>query len=58
MLIIMKERGDVDEKWGILQYEGNDVKVVKHPSIPEGQIFHESHLKHLISTTKSEMEGK
>ena len=58
MLIIMKERGDKDEKWGILEWHNDDIVVIKHPSITEGQTFHKSHLRHLIASTKSEMKRK
>ena len=55
----MKERGDFDEIWGILKLHDDDqVEIVKHPTLPEGQTYHKSTLGHLISTTKSETERK
>ena len=59
MLIIMKERGDMDKAWGILKIHEDDmVEIIKHPTLPEGQKYHKSTLGHLIQSTKTEMERK
>jgi hypothetical protein len=59
MLVIMKERGDSNETWGILKIHKDDqVEIVKHPTLPEGQTYHRSTLMHLIATTQTEMERK
>ena len=34
----MKERGDLDKKWGILKVHEDDmVEIIKHPTLPEGE---------------------
>ena len=59
MLIIMKERGDLDKKWGILKVHEDDmVEIIKHPTLPEGEKYHKSTLSHLILTTKTEMDRR
>lgn len=60
MLIILKERGDVREKIGIFKLHDNlnDVEIIKHPTIPEGEVHHISHLRSLILSAKSQHKRK
>ena len=50
MLVILKERGDTNQKLGILKIsdDSKSFEVVKHPNFEEGEEYHISMLKHLI----------
>lgn len=60
MFIILKERGDTDEKMGIFKLHDNlnDVEIIKHPTIPEGEVHHISHLRSLVMSAKSQYKRK
>ena len=54
MIVIVKERGDVRQKMGILQIddEQKEITIIKHPNFEEGDTYHISELKHLITSMK------
>ena len=54
MIIIVKERGDISEKMGILKISEDmkSVEIVDHPELSEGDVHHISKLKHLITSMK------
>ena len=56
MLVILKERGDVREKIGILKISDDfkTVTVVKHPAFEEGDEHHISTLQHLITSVRKD----
>ena len=55
----MKEVGDTDQKMGILKlHEDDQIEIIKHPTLPEGQTYHKSALAHLINSTKLYWKGK
>lgn len=56
MLVIVKERGDVSEKMGILKISDDNrvIEIVKHPSLKEGVTYHISTLQHLITSMRKD----
>jgi len=56
MLVIVKERGDVKEKMGILQIDDDykEVTIIKHPEFEEGDTHHISMLNHLIKSVRKD----
>lgn len=56
MLVIIKERGDVREKMGILQIddEYKEITIVQHPKLEEGDTHHISMLNHLIKSVRKD----
>lgn len=61
MLVILKERGDVRKKLGILKISDDEktVEIVKHPVFEEGEEYPFSMLTHLIhSVMKYGKESK
>jgi hypothetical protein len=56
MLVIVKERGDVREKLGILQIddEHKEITVIKHPKFEEGDTHHISMLSHLVKSMRKD----
>jgi hypothetical protein len=56
MLVIVKERGDIDKKLGILKIsdDGRKVEIVKHPVFKEGETYHISTLQHLITSIRKD----
>jgi len=54
MIVMVKERGDIREKLGILRISDDlkEVEIIKHPNFEEGEMHHISSLKHLICSVK------
>lgn len=56
MLVILKERGDVKEKLGILKISDDNtlIEIVKHRKFKEGDTFHISKLQQLITSVRKD----
>lgn len=54
MIIIVKERGDISEKIGVLQIddEYEEITIIKHPDYEEGNKYNISMLSGLIESMK------
>ena len=59
MLVILKERGDVDEKFCILKVSSDEknIKIVKHPVFKEGDDYPYQMLTHLIKSASKYKKG-
>jgi hypothetical protein len=56
MLVIVKERGDIREKMGILQIddEHKEITIIQHPNFEEGDTHHISMLNHLVKSMRKD----